>query len=43
MTDETGTPQPKRSASDPPAANQNQHEPIPTAPDRLRPGGGHRR
>jgi hypothetical protein len=33
MTDDTGAPQPKRSATDPPAANQNQDEPIPTTPD----------
>jgi hypothetical protein len=33
MTDETGAPQPKQSPHDPPAANQNQDESIPTTPD----------
>jgi hypothetical protein len=33
MTDDTGNPQPKTSPHDPPAANQQQDEPIPTTPD----------
>jgi hypothetical protein len=33
MTDDAGTPQPKTSPQDPPAANQNQDEPVPTTPD----------
>ena len=32
MTDETGAPQPKRAADEPPAANQHQDEPVPTTP-----------
>jgi hypothetical protein len=33
MTDDAGAPQPKTAPEDPPAANQNQDEPIPTSPD----------
>jgi hypothetical protein len=44
MTDDAGTPQSKASPQDPPAANQNQDEPVPTSPDESAqsgdPGGG---
>jgi hypothetical protein len=33
MTDDAGTPQPKTTPEDPPAANQHQDEPVPTSPD----------
>jgi hypothetical protein len=33
MSDDTGAAQPKQSPQDPPAANQNQDESIPTTPD----------
>jgi hypothetical protein len=33
MTDDSGEAQPKQSPQDPPAANQNQDEPVPTTPE----------